>query len=269
VMSVPNSEFATTAPSRSDYAIEVECLHKSFVKNDSQVEVIRELSFRVSTSEFISLIGISGSGKSTLLRILAGLTPFQSGSVRVLNTPVVGPRADVGYVFQHLALLPWRTVIDNVLLPAELNGEKRRVARARALGVLETVGLRGYEEFYLREISGGMQQRVALARVLMSNSRLLLLDEPFSALDELTREGINMLFMEICSRTEAAGVLVTHSIIEAVLMSDRVLVMPSEPGVPLVDVEVDLPRPRATAVMKDSRFIRAVDDVRRVLGVGD
>lgn len=250
------------------HALEVQGLRKSFVKNRQINEVIRDLDLRVTDGEFVSIIGLSGCGKSTLLKVLAGLTPYQSGRVNVLGTKVVGPRADVGFMFQHLALLPWRTVLQNVLLPAELAGVDRRGARQRALACLEMVGLSGYEKYYLREISGGMQQRVALARVLMSDARLLLLDEPFSALDELTREGVNMLFMDICTKTKATALLVTHSIFEAVLMSDRVMVMPSAPGRPTAWIDIHLARPRTAESVREEEFSEAMLGVREALGMG-
>ncbi|MGA9597160.1 MAG: ABC transporter ATP-binding protein, partial [Acidimicrobiia bacterium] len=199
--------------------------------------------------------------------VLAGLTPYQGGTLRVLGEAVNGPRRDVGFVFQHLALLPWRTVLDNVLLPAELLGKSRKEATPQALECLRKVGLEGYESYYLREISGGMQQRVALSRVLMTPSRVLLLDEPFGALDELTRESVSMLFLDICQQTGAATVLVTHSIQEAVLMSDRVLVMPPNAEGQAQWITVDIPRPRGYEMMLTEGFIQAVGEVRAALGL--
>jgi NitT/TauT family transport system ATP-binding protein len=198
---------------------------------------------------------------------LAGLTPFDDGMVKVSGVDVTGPRRDVGFMFQHLALLPWRSVLDNVMLPAEITRERRSGARDRAMQCLQMVGLDGFEKYYLREISGGMQQRVALSRMLMSESKLLLLDEPFSALDELTRENVNKLFMDVCWKTGATSLLVTHSIYEAVFMSDRVAVMPARPGDGLVLIDIPFERPRGSDVMREPEFGESVFRVREALGV--
>ena len=249
-------------------AVHVDGLRKSFTRGGATKEVLRDVSLGISNSEFVAVIGLSGCGKSTLLKILAGLTPFDDGVVRISGMDVTGPRRDVGFMFQHLALLPWRTVLGNVMLPAEISGESRDGTRDRALRCLEMVGLQGFEKYYLREISGGMQQRVALSRMLMSESRLLLLDEPFSALDELTRENVNTLFMDVCSTTGATALLVTHSIYEAVFMSDRVIVMPPQPGGELSFIDIPFARPRDPDVMRDPRFGEAVFQVREALGLG-
>lgn len=252
----------------SSTAVHVDQLGKSFTRGGATKEVLRNVSLSVSNGEFVGVIGLSGCGKSTLLKILAGLTPFDEGVVRVSGIDVRGPRRDVGFMFQHLALLPWRTVLGNVMLPSEISGESRGDTRDRALQCLEMVGLQGYENYYLREISGGMQQRVALSRVLMSESQLLLLDEPFSALDELTRENVNTLFMDVCSTTDATAVLVTHSIYEAVFMSDRVIVMPPRSGEELMFIDIPFARPRDPDVMRDPKFGDAVFQVREALGLG-
>ena len=248
-------------------AVSASGLRKSYTKGRTEAEVIRDLSLHIADGEFVGVIGPSGCGKSTLLKVLAGLTPYQGGDLEVLQEPVAGPRRDIGFVFQHLALMPWRTVLKNVLLPAELMKQPRAEARERARECLRMVGLDGFESYYPREISGGMQQRVALARVLMARSRLLLLDEPFGALDELTRESVSMLFLDICQRTGAATMLVTHSVPEAALMSDRVLVMPPNAGEQIQWVDVDLPRPRTPGMMNWSGFSDAVSTLRTALGL--
>ncbi len=247
-------------------AVDAKGPHQAYTKDHESIEIIRDFDFQVGEGEFVGIIGLSGCGKSTLLAVLAGLTPYQGGTLSVLGEPVDGPRRDIGFVFQHLALLLWRTVIDNVLLPAELLGHSRREAKPQALECLRMVGLDRYEKYYLREISGGMQQRVALSRLLMTQSRLLLLDEPFGALDELTRESVGMLFLDICQQTGAATVLVTHSIQEAVLMSDRILVMPptaeGEPEWVNVDLRRGCRQPRCR-LYDDGPLGRAQESVER------
>jgi NitT/TauT family transport system ATP-binding protein len=257
-----------TASRSPSPAVQISHLRKSFKRGGVAKEVLRDLTLDVSNGEFVAIIGLSGCGKSTLLKILAGLTPFDGGVVQISGVDVTGPRRDVGFMFQHLALLPWRTVLDNVMLPAEIAKENRSQARDRAVQCLKMVGLDGFANYYLREISGGMQQRVALSRVLMSESELLLLDEPFSALDELTRENVNKLFMDVCWKTGATAVLVTHSIYEAVFMSDRVVVMPARPGDGLKLIDIPFERPRAPNVMREPQFGEAIYQIREALGVG-
>jgi len=246
-------------------SLETAGVEKHFVKEGLRNHVLNDISISLRLGEFASLIGPSGCGKSTLLKILAGLVPFDSGQIQVFGEEVKQPRRDVGFMFQHLALLPWRNVLQNVLLPAELNGHDRKDAKGRALHSIEMVGLAGYEGYHLNEISGGMQQRVALARVLMANAKLLLLDEPFSALDELTRENIDMLFMDVCVRTKTAALLVTHSVYEAALMSDTVFVMSQRPARIVDTVRIDIPRPRGKDVMTVPTYLEAVARIRESL----
>jgi NitT/TauT family transport system ATP-binding protein len=248
-------------------AVEARGLRKTYPKGNSETEIFRDLDLHVDEGEFLGVIGLSGCGKSTLLKVISGLTPYQDGSLSVLGRSVEDPRSDVGFVFQHLALLPWRTVLDNVLLPAELERRPKVEAEQEARACLEQVGLNGFEDYYLREISGGMQQRVALSRSLMTKSKLLLLDEPFGALDELTRESVGMLFLDVCQQTGAATILVTHSVQEAALMSDRIFVMPPRSGMRSHWITVDLPRPRTADMVGSPEFNRAVLEVRAALGL--
>jgi NitT/TauT family transport system ATP-binding protein len=249
-------------------AVDAQHLSKRFEKENQSNAVLSDITLSIPDGEFVSVIGPSGCGKSTMLKILAGLSPYDSGAVTVLGRRPGGSWRDVGFVFQHLALLPWRSVLGNVLLPAELAGVGRSEAMDRARASLDMVGLTGFERYHLREISGGMRQRVALARVLMSDARLLLLDEPFSALDEITREVVDLLFMDICVKTGAAAILVTHSLYEAVLMSDRVIVLSSRPAAIVGEVLVDSARPRARTFMEDGAFIQAAARVRELLEAG-
>jgi NitT/TauT family transport system ATP-binding protein len=248
-------------------AVEAIGLNKFFVKDGQLNHVLEDVSLTLQPGEFAAIIGPSGCGKSTLLKILAGLEPIDAGSISLFGLAPGSGRFDLGFVFQHLALLPWRTVLGNVLLPAEFAGLARSEALGRARHCLDVVGLAGYERYRLREISGGMRQRVALARVLMTEAKLLLLDEPFSALDELTRETIDTLFMEVCSETGTAVLLVTHSVDEAVLMSDRVFVMSPTPARIVDEVPVDVARPRHRKVMTEHVFVETVRRVRTGLGL--
>lgn len=245
--------------------LEVRQLGKRFVRDEKTLQVLADLTMALRLGEFAAIIGPSGCGKSTLLKILAGLTSYDSGQVRVMGAPVESPRPEVGFMFQGLALLPWRNVLQNVLLPAELVGMDKGSASTRARARIDLVGLKGFERFHLREISGGMRQRVALARMLMMDARLLLLDEPFSSLDELTREAIDLAFMDICLKAHTSYLMVTHSIYEAVLMSDRVFVMSPAPARISGVVGVSLAKPRTREVTRAAEFMTAANEVRKIL----
>lgn len=253
-------------PGDSGAVIATRDLRKSFIRSDQSLLVLSAVTMALGAGESASLIGPSGCGKSTMLRILAGLEPYDNGEVSVLGDPVGAPRHDVGFMFQSLALLPWRTVRQNIQLPAELLNMPKETVEERLPRCIDLVGLNGFESYHLREISGGMRQRVALARMLMADAKLLLLDEPFSSLDEFTRETIDFLFMEVCAKAGTSFLMVTHSIFEAVLMSDRVFVMSASPARILDVVDVPLPRPRPKDVMNGQDFNDAVIKVRRALG---
>jgi NitT/TauT family transport system ATP-binding protein len=245
--------------------LEARQVGKRFVRDGKTLHVLAGLTMALRPGEFAAIIGPSGCGKSTLLKILAGLTPYDSGQVRVMGALVDSPRPEVGFMFQGLALLSWRNVLQNVLLPAELVGMDKGVASARARRCIDLVGLKGFEKFHLREISGGMRQRVALARMLMMDARLLLLDEPFSSLDELTRETIDLAVMDICLKAQTSYLMVTHSIYEAVLMSDKVFVMCPAPATISGVVEVCLAKPRTREVTRAAEFMAAANEVREIL----
>src|SRR5918999_2977541 len=254
-------------PPGASPAVRAEGVHKFFVKDGKSNHVLDDVSLTVEPGEFTAIIGPSGCGKSTLLKILAGLEAADSGSIALFGRAPGSGRFDLGFVFQHLALLPWRTVLRNVVLPAEFGGLGGEEVQDRARHCLDVVGLAGYENYRLREISGGMRQRVALARVLMTDARLLLMDEPFSALDELTRESIDMLFMDVCAQAGAAALLVTHSVHEAVLMSDRIFVLSSRPARIVDEIVVPVERPRHPTVMSSDAFNDRVSRVRSALGL--
>lgn len=240
---------ATAFPQPRATAIEVRRVSKTYGGADG-VDALDELSFEVREQEFVSILGPSGCGKSTLLRIIAGLTPFTGEGVSVGGAPVVGPMDDVGVVFQSANLLPWRTVEANLRLGVEIRREAPEPERLRAM--LDMIGLAGFENRYPHELSGGMRQRVAIGQALVRNPQVLLLDEPFGALDALTRDKLNVELLRIWQAEKKTVVLVTHSIPEAILLSDRVLVMSERPGRLIEDVRIDLPRPRDPKVTRVS-----------------
>ncbi len=225
------------------------------------VWALREVSLTAREGEFVALVGPSGCGKSTLLRIVAGLIRPAKGQVWVEGNALSGPRPDVGMVFQHANLMPWRTVIANVRLPLEIMGIPRAEADAQAREFIHLVGLAKFENAYPHQLSGGMQQRVALARALVHSPRLLLLDEPFAALDALTRERMNLELLRIWHYRQTA-LMVTHSIPEAVFIADRVLVMTPRPGHIAGEVKITLPRPRTLDMMAWPEFGQLAQHVR-------
>lgn len=224
--------------------ISVEHVSKTFSVDGGVVEALAGIDLSVDEGEFITLVGRSGCGKSTLLRIIAGLVPPTSGRVVVGGRQVEKPRRGVAVMFQRPALLPWRTVIENVMLPIELMGGDSEHRLRAATALLETTGLTDFADRLPRELSGGMQQRVSLCRSLVYDPEVLLMDEPFAALDALTREELSMELQRICAESGQTVVFVTHSIDEAVILADRVAVMSPRPGRIREVVDVDVPRPR-------------------------
>ena len=217
---------------------------RSFATKSGAVEALRDINLEVGDGEFVAVLGRSGCGKSTMLRIIAGLLPAGGGEVRIDGEPVNRPRRDVSMMFQRPALLPWSTVLDNVLLPVKIYGWRPAAHRARANELLELTGLAGFERKMPHELSGGMQQRVALCRSLITNPRVMLMDEPFSALDALTREELAGELQKLHMENNATTVFVTHSIDEAVLLADRVVVLSPRPGRIREILEIKIPRPR-------------------------
>ncbi|HEY0295035.1 MAG TPA: ABC transporter ATP-binding protein [Bordetella sp.] len=238
-------------------------VNKTFRSKDGgDVIALRDISFEVARGEFVTVVGPSGCGKSTLLRILAGLDRASAGGVELAGKPLAGPSRDIGVVFQAPVLLPWRNVLDNVLVPAQIQGRDAKTARERARHYLELVGLAGFETKYPGELSGGMQQRVGIARALVNDPMLLLMDEPFGALDAMTRETMNMELLKLRERTGATIMLVTHSIPEAVLLGDRVVVMSPRPGRITQIVEVELPARRTLDLINTAHFGGHVSSIR-------
>ncbi len=236
-------------------------------RGEEPLVAIDDVSFGISEGELVSLLGPSGCGKTTLLRILAGLTDSSEGVVQIRGQDVDGPQPDFGIVFQSPTLMPWRNVVDNVLYPMEVLRRKDAAARARASELLELVGLGGFEKARPRELSGGMQQRVALCRALIHNPSLLLMDEPFGALDELTRMEMNDLLLDIRKVTNATVVFVTHSITEAIYLSDQVLVFSRRPARIALRLEIDFPYPRAPELRYSERFTQFERQAGIALGV--
>jgi NitT/TauT family transport system ATP-binding protein len=235
------------------------------------VEALAGISLKVEAGEFVSLVGPSGCGKSTLLRIVAGLRPATRGTISVAGREVRAPIPDIGMVFQAPVLLKWRSILQNVLLPAELAGRNASELTARAGQLLEMAGLHGFADKLPRELSGGMQQRAALCRALLLDPPLLLMDEPFGALDAMTRDDMALELLRIwgerdLGRAERKTVLfVTHSIGEAVFLSDRVVVMSPRPGRIAADLAIDLPRPRTVELRASEAFGRLSLEIFRTL----
>ena len=256
------------APLHAEHGHTIMCRGVSKVYQTLEGERIHALDgidLAVREGEFVSVVGPSGCGKSTLLRLIAGTLPGSAGEIRVRGTPVEGPRRDIGIVFQTATLLPWRNVLQNALLPVHVQGLDRQRYGARAEQLLRMVGLAGFERKYPFELSGGMQQRVSITRALVHDPAVLLMDEPFGALDALTREQMNLELQRIWAAAGKTVFLITHSISEAVFLADRVIVMSARPGRILTELNVTFPRPRTLEVMGLPDFGRLVTEIRRCL----
>ncbi|HKA63602.1 MAG TPA: ABC transporter ATP-binding protein [Methylomirabilota bacterium] len=249
--------------------IRLEGVEKTYrTRRGDLVPALAETSLSVGSNEFVTLVGPSGCGKSTLLKLVAGLVPPTRGRIHVRDQPVEEPFPDVGFVFQQPVLLPWRTVMDNVLFSIEMLGLEPRQYRKPAADLLELTGLAGFETKYPRELSGGMQQRVAICRALLPDPSLLLMDEPFGALDAMTREEMSLELLRIWEERRKTILFVTHSISEAILLADRVVVMSPRPGRIAREITVDLPRPRTMDLEFDPRFKAHSDEVRGLIFSG-
>jgi NitT/TauT family transport system ATP-binding protein len=238
--------------------------HTFGARSARPVPALRGIDVEIGENEFVTIVGRSGCGKSTLLRIVDGLVRPTSGRVTIRGEPVDRPRRDVSLMFQRSALLPWRNVIDNVLLPVEVLGLPRREYRSRAADLLALVGLEGFEKRRPHELSGGMQQRAALCRALVHDPDVLLMDEPFAALDALTREELTLELQRIWSEHRKTIAFVTHSIQEAVLLADRIVVMTPRPGTIARIIDVRMPRPRSLSTVSEE-MARASAEVHELL----
>jgi NitT/TauT family transport system ATP-binding protein len=247
---------------KTDPILTVRDLSVTFPDNNGGLHALDEVSFEVCPQEFICVLGPSGSGKTTLLRVLAGLLPQSTGRFDFEN----GRQPRIGMVFQQSNLMPWRTAIGNITLPLELEGIPAEAAHARAQELIDLVGLQGFEHSWPRDLSGGMAQRVAIARALVHDPDLLLLDEPFGSLDALTRERMWMELSRIWQARCKTVLMVTHSISEALFLSDRVMVLTSRPGQVCLDMPVDLPRPRKDEVRYTAHFGKLARKLKEAIG---
>ncbi len=229
-------------------------VRKVYNANGRPLEAVRNADFSVADGEFVALLGPSGCGKSTLLMMIGGIESITSGEIYAGGEPVTGPRREFGIMLQDPTLLPWKSAMDNVMFPIDMMRLSRRQYMDRALELLHTIGLAGFERSKPRELSGGMRQRVAICRALISDPRVLLMDEPFSALDAMTRDEMNILMLDLWETYRKTAIFVTHSIREAVLLSDRVLVMRDRPSAIISDTSIPFPRPRSIALGETLEF---------------
>ncbi|MBO9649832.1 MAG: ABC transporter ATP-binding protein [Variovorax sp.] len=238
----------------TEVLIEARGVSKIYQSKDGPVESLKPLDFSIREGEFVSVVGPSGCGKSTLLKMVAGLLPISGGTLTLAGHPIKGPQKDVGIVFQSAVLLAWRSVEDNILLQAEIRHLPKETSRQRARELMQMAGLTGFEKKYPWQLSGGMQQRASICRALLHDPSVLLMDEPFGALDAMTREKMNLELQRIWSASKKTVLLITHSIPEAIFLSDRVIVMSERPGSIAAIYDIDLPRPRPLDVMGTERF---------------
>jgi len=251
-------------------AVTLKGVSKWFIGRKDQIQALSGVDLEVGVGEFVSVIGPSGCGKSTLLRVVGGLVPYESGTVDVIGTTPAHARRtkQLGFTPQTPALLPWRTVRRNVQFLRELNSRRavgESLSESEAVALLETVGLGDFLDSYPNELSGGMQQRVSLVRGFVLGSPVMLMDEPFSALDEITRNEMRYLLLDLWARTSKTVIFVTHSIPEAIVLADRVLVMAPRPGRVVWIESIELPRPRDMSIEDDPRYLEHVRRVRNVL----
>jgi NitT/TauT family transport system ATP-binding protein len=262
-MTSPDAARATTPH------VELRDVSLIYGEGDKELVAVKHLDLAVGRGEFLAVVGPSGCGKSTLMKLVSGLLIPETGAVLIDGKPTTGPVKDVGMVFQHSTLMPWRTTLRNVMLPFEIVEPHKRRLRShhqqyveRAKELLESVGLLQFLDRYPWELSGGMQQRANVCRSLVHEPRLLMLDEPFSALDAFTREGLWMLMQQLWLRRGFSAILVTHDLREAVFLADRVGVMSARPGRILLERKIEAPRPRSLASMYDPQFGATVQELR-------
>jgi NitT/TauT family transport system ATP-binding protein len=256
---------ATEAAARP--VIEIKGVAKTYRTRDGDVPSLRPLDFTINDGEFVVVVGPSGCGKSTLLKMVAGLLPPSEGEIHIEGRVVTRPQRNVGIVFQSPLLLPWRSVLDNVMMPVEVKKLPRKEYGLRAMALLKMVGLIGFEKKYPWQLSGGMQQRAAICRALVHDPKIVLLDEPFGALDAMTRERMNVELQRIHRETGKTALLITHSIPEAVFLADRILVMTERPGAIAAVYDVPLKRPRTIDMMADPVFVALTQTVRKHFNV--
>lgn len=253
----------------SDAYIQLNNVGKVYGSKSGPVEACGEVNLEIRRSEFVAIVGPSGCGKTTILKMVAGLQPYTSGTITIDGKPVVGPHTDVGIVFQDAILLDWRNILDNVLLQVDIRHLDRRQYEPVARKLLETTGLSGFENHKPFELSGGMRQRASICRALVHDPPLLLMDEPFGALDALTREQIAMDIQRVWMEKRKTALFITHSIPEAVLLADRVVVMSPRPGRIVEIIDIDLPRPRRLDRVpeKFNEYTGRIRDIFKARGV--
>jgi NitT/TauT family transport system ATP-binding protein len=256
----PPARTSMAGPART--LIRIDRVVKTYRTADGPVESLRPLTFDILDGEFIAIVGPSGCGKSTLLKMVAGLLPVSAGTIGIDGRPVAGPPDDVGIVFQSPVLLAWRTVLQNVMLQIEMRKLPRAQFLPRAHALLKLVGLSDFERKFPWQLSGGMQQRASICRALVHDPAVLLMDEPFGALDAMTREKMNLELQRIWYETKKTVLFITHSIPEAVFLADRVLVMTERPGAIAAIYDVPLARPRSLDVMGDPTFVALTQKIR-------
>jgi NitT/TauT family transport system ATP-binding protein len=245
--------------------IQAHAVEKKYRARGGEIAALEKAFLDIQPQEFVTIVGPSGCGKSTLLMIIAGLIAPSSGEIVVNNVKVTKPITDVGIVFQRDLLFDWRTVLGNIMIQGDVRGLDREQTRKRSLELLDLVNLREFADRYPWELSGGMRQRVAICRALVHDASLLLMDEPFGALDALTRDQLNLDLQDIWSVHRRTAVLVTHSISEAILLADRVLVMSPRPGKIVAEIKVELPRPRTLAMQESSTFLGHLHEIRETM----
>jgi len=249
----------------SQHALEVQNVSLVYSTMDANIEALRNVSLKVDAGEFVSIVGPSGCGKSSLLRLVLGLEKVTGGGIVVAGHRVTGPSKQAGCVFQAPVLLPWRTIWDNVMLPLDILKIDKVAASERTSGLLEMAGLKGFEKRYPYELSGGMQQRAAIVRALVHDPSILMMDEPFAALDAMTRETITLELQRIWMESGKTLVFITHSISEAVFLSDRIIVMSARPGRVVGEFTNQFPRPRRFSDMASPEMSGMVEDIRKCL----
>jgi NitT/TauT family transport system ATP-binding protein len=227
-----------------------------------QLHALKEISFSVDQGEFVTIIGPSGCGKTTLIKIIAGIIPFSAGEICLDGMQIKGPNPEIGMVFQESVLFPWRTVFENVLLPIDVRGFPREKYHETAMTLLNLVGLQGFEKCYPWELSGGMQQRASICRALVCDPTILLMDEPFGALDAMTREQMNVWLQDIWLKSKKTILFITHSIPEAVYLADRVILLTGRPGTVDEIISINIPRPRPLDVMNTEEYGKIVKYIR-------
>jgi NitT/TauT family transport system ATP-binding protein len=252
----------------SDKHLDVWKVSKVYEGSGGPVEAVSNVSLSIKKGEFVSILGPSGCGKSTLMMMLAGLESITEGVILEQDREVTGPRADVGLIFQDATLLPWLSVLDNILFPVRILKRPRSDYEPRARELLQLVGLTDFAGHRPGQLSGGMRQRVAICRALILDPPLLMMDEPFSALDAITRDEMNVALLNIWQKHPKTGVFITHSIREAVLLSDRILVMTRRPSTVVCDITVPFARPRSPDVVESQEFNALCAELRRHIEAG-